>query len=279
VGVAFILSMKKKDKNMMILTMLQVFVCTLSYPISNSYHVAISMITLLPLFTIICESIKNEDLKDILNLLFLFVILFIPISNVVREYSDFEKLFSGESMISENIVFIAKFIAFIAVVVTFIMKKEKIGQVILCVSLLFLVDTQCAINFDIRDNEKIPANMGIYAGLGCSDEVLSYIEDLLVFITDKRAENKDVIVVSADAAYYMASLNENNYIYDFPLMGSIGFEGEERLINNFDFGRDIIILKNDQMMNQESIKFDKYIKENYENTGKIRDLKIYEKNN
>lgn len=279
VGVGLFLSIKKKDKKIMILTMLQVFVCTLSYPISNSYHVALSMITLLPLFVIIRENIKNEDVKDIMNVLFLFLILFVPVSNAVREYSGFENLFSGESMISAEIASIAKFMLFMAGLVTFIMQKEKVGQIILCIGVVFLFSTQCVANLYIRKGEIIPFNMEIYTGLGCSDEVLSYIEDVLSFIEAKRAENKEVIVVSVDAAYYMASLKENNYIYDLPLMGCLGFEGEERLINNLNIDKNTIVLKNEQMMNQESIIFDKYIKENCVNTGKIRDLNIYEKKN
>ena len=124
---------------------------------------------------------------------------------------------------------------------------------------------------------ELPKNLYVYDGVLYNQEVIKYIDDVTRYIEEREENGEKVLVISADASYYMAPLEKNNYIYDFPLYGSLGFEGEERLISNLPADEGVIILKNKYIMYQESKKLDKYISENYKKVGEIRDLEVFKK--
>lgn len=283
IGVIFLVfcgfakSIRSKDKRMSILTITQIFLIPIIYPISNSYHILLSMIMLLPLLLKLVDDIKDKRVSELFIITFLFVITFVPLSNMNREYSVFEKIFMGTSMVGGEIITIAMFVAFILLISINIFNKENLSKYICGGSLAFVVFFNTIINVMAYKDLELPKNLYVYDGILYNKEVIKYIDDVVNYIEERRKNGEKVLVVSADASYYTSALQQNNYVYDFPLYGSLGFEGEERLIDNLPNGEDIVILKNKYMMYQESEKLDKYIRKNYKKVGEINGLEIFEK--
>ena len=104
------------------------------------------------------------------------------------------------------------------------------------------------------------------------------MENVLEYISNKESEGKNILVTSVDASYYMVPLEKNNYVYDFPLYGSLGVQGDRVLIDNLPSDDNLIIMKNKHMMYQESKMLDEFIKENFKKADEIYDLEVFEKN-
>ena len=150
------------------------------------------------------------------------------------------------------------------------MKNFSIGCAILAIFV------GCSIYFDnIKANEYLTENLSIYANFGVSEEVMNYINDVIEYILEKESQGYSVYVVSADASYYMAALGRNQYKYDLNLYGSLGYNGEEVLINETKNLKNALILKDENLMHQEPIKFDNFIKETYTVVDKIGSLIVY----
>lgn len=283
IGVIFIVlsggisSIKNKDKKMSILTVTQICLIPIIYPITNSYHILLSMLMLLPILLRLIEYVKDKRVVDLLITVFLFLVIFVPLSNTNREYSVFEKLFMGTSMLGGEIITIAMFVAFVMLISTNIFKKENWSKYIYSGVIIFVLFFNALINIAMYKDLELPKNLYVYDGVLYNQEVIKYIDDVTRYIEEREENGEKVLVISADASYYMAPLEKNNYIYDFPLYGSLGFEGEERLISNLPADEGVIILKNKYIMYQESKKLDKYISENYKKVGEIRDLEVFKK--
>ena len=73
----------------------------------------------------------------------------------------------------------------------------------------------------------------------------------------------------------MAALGRNQYKYDLNLYGSLGYKGEDTLIEETKALGDIIIMKDKLVTIQEPKKFDEFIKENYEAFDEVGNLIVY----
>lgn len=273
-----IISIKNQNKKMGILAITQICLIPIIYPISNAYHIILSMVTLFPLLMSITEYIKNNKISHFIIIVFLFLIMFISFSSANREYSEFEDVFMGGVMRGSEIITIAKVIALTLYANMVIFEKENWSKYVYMGSLAFILVMQIGIKITLNKNLDIPKNLYIYEDILYHEDVIEYIDNVVNYIKEKEKNGKKAIVVSADASYYTAPLQQNNYVYDFPLYGSLGFEGEERLINGLVDDKDIVILKNKYMMYQESKKLDEYIRKNYKKIDEIHDLEVFEKN-
>lgn len=270
---------KEKDKVLMILTIFQICICTLLFPNSNSYHMDLVKLAILPLFVAIANFIHDEKMSKISIIFFSFIMLIVSMYFVDSTHilTPYEEMFYAPQMSGSEALGVGMYICFFVLVLIILFKKEKIANVIAVLVTVGLIMTEGIISIELSEKEKIPEQLSIYTGINCSEAKLEYINDVLEYILEQEKNGKRVLVVSVDASYYMAPLNRNNYIYDFGLLGCLGFRGEKKLINNLELDEDTIILKNEYMMYQESKKLDEYIKQNCKRIDKIRDLEVYQK--
>ena len=97
------------------------------------------MLMLLPILLRLIEYVKDKRVVDLLITVFLFLVIFVPLSNTNREYSVFEKLFMGTSMLGGEIITIAMFVAFVMLISTNIFKKENWSKYIYSGVIIFVL--------------------------------------------------------------------------------------------------------------------------------------------
>ena len=115
-----------------------------------------------------------------------------------------------------------------------------------------------------------------YYGSNITKEQVEYLDEICNYITNTNAE-----VVSRKANFFMNILMESNGILDLPFKGNFGKGGEQELIDKVKTSDStIILIDNDTEFNlccQDSEKARKYIQDNYNFIGEIREFLIYQK--
>lgn len=267
----------KANNNIMVLEILYlIFLMFLIYPLTNMYHMQLGILMIFPVAILILNKVTGNNLfYTLLATLFLIVIRVASLPASVLE-TETEVMFRAgvnKFWYVANIFIIFYLIIFALNIVwdvREIMKNFSIGCAILAIFV------GCSIYFDnIKANEYLTENLSIYANFGVSEEVMNYINDVIEYILEKESQGYSVYVVSADASYYMAALGRNQYKYDLNLYGSLGYNGEEVLINETKNLKNALILKDENLMHQEPIKFDNFIKETYTVVDKIGSLIVY----
>lgn len=273
--IATVQAIKKKDKILMIEIVVQIALCGLSYPLPNDYHVILSLLMSMPLIMrMINYIVKNEKLYFLS--VFIFLIWSVATSYYHYEYSRifFEDMMTGERIGGE---------LYGAIIVILIMSVglgiifEKIGKcrAVTYISMILIILLNAYIYKAIQKTEYIIDGLNVYQNLGLSEKQLGYIEKIIDYILEKEAEGYNVYVVSADASYYMLALERNNYKFDLTLYGSLGSKGEDGLIEDVAKLENAILLKNEDLMHQEPVKFDEYIKQNYDLIDHIGMMNVY----
>ena len=126
------------------------------------------------------------------------------------------------------------------------------------------------------DDMKI--NIYPYNNILMGEEVRNDINDVCEYIKENEKQNINVEIISHRAFLYMNILNKSNKDFDFPLLGNLGKDGENKLISkveNLKSGTQILISK--EKFWQESDKLLNKIKNEYKYIGEIGNLYIYEK--
>ncbi|MBQ8299091.1 MAG: glycosyltransferase family 39 protein [Clostridia bacterium] len=272
---AIITAIKKKDKILMIEVMAQIAFCGLSYPLPNDYHVILSLLmSILIIMRIINYTLEKEGIY------FLTVILFL-IWAITSSYfdSNYPRIFFEDMMMGERIggelygAILMLLIMNVGLGIAF----EKIGKckVVTYILLVLVIASNVYIYSEIRKTEYIAKGLEEYQNLGLTKEQLGYIEKIIEYIFEKEAEGYNVYVISADASYYMLALERNNYKFDLTLYGSLGSKGEEGLIEDVSKLENAILLKNEDLMHQEPVGFDTYIKQNYSVIDRVGMMNVY----
>ena len=115
-----------------------------------------------------------------------------------------------------------------------------------------------------------------YFGGVIEDEKYKDIKNVTDYI---EKSNKKIIILSERAGLYMIPLKRNNGKFDLPLLGNLGKNGEEGLID------EIKKLENTQILlykgkgdisDQESEKAINYIKNNWEKIDSIGEFEVYD---
>lgn len=115
-----------------------------------------------------------------------------------------------------------------------------------------------------------------YFGGVIEDEKYKDIKNVTDYI---EKSNKKIIILSERAGLYMIPLKRNNGKFDLPLLGNLGKDGEEGLID------EIKKLENTQILlykgkgdisDQESEKAINYIKNNWEKIDSIGEFEVYD---
>ena len=154
-------------------------------------------------------------------------------------------------------------------------KREIIEDFILIVMSIYSINS---IRYIINYNKSIIDDEfdvnSIYFGTLFSEEDKNKIRKVTKFIQDS---DKDVIDISSDAAIYMLPLKKNNGVFDLLLLGNLGKDGEEGIVNKIEkMENKIILVPKEKSSWQNSDSVIEFVKNNFEYIGKIEDLFIYE---
>lgn len=125
----------------------------------------------------------------------------------------------------------------------------------------------------IKNNSNYP----MYYGAIIDDEMNKNIKTMVEYITNTEKENKNVIILSYYADLYMNVLGKNNGKMDLPFYGNLGKEGEDGLIREIDEleNTNLLILKEEDTVFQESKKVREHIIKTYQKIGEIEQFSIY----
>ena len=142
-----------------------------------------------------------------------------------------------------------------------------IGIIVLC----------CYTNISYYIHMKNYDYYEVYYGAVVTEEMRQEIDEIVNYITENENEGKKVIVLSYYADLYMNILGKNNGKMDLPFYGNLGKEGEDGLIREIDElkNTNLLILKEEDTVFQESEKVREHIMNTYEQIGEIGRFFIY----
>lgn len=271
---------ENKDVYFFIMTIYMLGMSTIIYPLTNTYHAVLGMLMTLPIMIKIAEKVINIDwFYNIFVAVIAFWCRFSSASFDTIFPKETELLYSESNELSGLIIFSIYLLIYIALAISIIKQKPTIYKNVVMYGIILVLLTNAYFYIDNLRKEDIPEKLSIYANHGYTEKQINYINNVVSYILQKEEEGYNVYVVSADASYYMAALNRNNYKYDLTLYGSLGYKGEERLIEETSKLENALIIKDAYVMFQEPIKFDEFIKNNYEVVDKIENLVVYGERN
>lgn len=158
-------------------------------------------------------------------------------------------------------------------------KKQK-KRVITIITFIYVVMSICVniVYFmKINKNDYYFEKTSPYYGTIANKETLKEIENMCNYIKMKNNEGVEVKVISYYSNLYMNILNKNNGDMDLPFYGNFGKGGEDGFIEKIQRlkNTEVLILKEDDEIFQESKKVTNFIRENYKQTGEIERFLIY----
>lgn len=247
----------------------------LVYPLTNQYHIQCAMLMIVPVYIMLMEKVVKYEI--IYNVCAAFFALFAVIASINEKTgnTETELIFGFIPSIIDIVFKLYMVISIMTLSLSFVFKKKKLPWYVLCFSAFVfcfvgIYETGAHIAM-----ENVPDGLEIYKNHGYNQDALEYMDEVIEYILEKEAEGEKVYVVSADASYYMAALERNQYKYDLNLYGSLGYKGEDVLIEETKALGDVIIMKDKVLMIQEPKKFDEFIKENYEAFDEVGNLIVY----
>lgn len=276
-----ILSLKyvKKENCFVLITL--TYMCGMlfvMYPLLNEYHFVLGSFTMFFVIAATLEHLKEkENIYNFALLLYVFWWCVAPSIWGGTEYTETEMVFGARAYTELfcQMLYASMIIMFMILSFYIATKNEKIHKIVFLIGLEVILLTSVAEYFLFTKNIPTQEGLEIYANHGYDEVCQDYISNVINYIKEKEDEGYNVYVVSADASYYMAPLNRNQYKYDLTLYGSLGYKGEEKLIEETAMLENVILLKDKNLMWQEPIKFDEFIKENYEAIDEIEYLIVY----
>ena len=114
-----------------------------------------------------------------------------------------------------------------------------------------------------------------YYGMNVSEEECKKLDEVNEYIRKKEQEGYNVYIMSPYASVFMIPLERNNYKYDLLLQGNLGYQGEERLVEEIKTLENPLFLKTEELIFQESVIIDDFIKENYKEIDKVSNFIVY----
>ena len=191
------------------------------------------IIVYIPLFiTFILECVKNKKMKDELMNIYVLAICSIPVIAIIYPISDDFHLIVASVF---ALIVVAYLLIFLLNEIDKFVKIDAFYKKLLLIGLLFiiiLISFKNAIierNLNIKENVLVPFKHyeGIY--------VPGYLSKRISEVTDKvkaySNSGRESIIVDAEAAIYDIVLNRYKKNYDMLLIGNIGENGVEKIIN------------------------------------------------
>lgn len=209
------------------------------YRLFDSNDIVVSIISRLfiivyiPLFiTFILESIKNKKLKDELINIYVLAFCSIPVIAIIYPISD------------DFHLMVASVFALIIISYLLILVLKKIGGLIkidvfykklLLIGILFIIILISFKNLIIERNINIKENVLVpfkhYEGIYVPEYLSKRISDVTDKVQAYSNSGRESIIVDAEAAIYDIVLNRYKKNYDMLLIGNIGENGVEKIIN------------------------------------------------
>ena len=128
-------------------------------------------------------------------------------------------------------------------------------------------------------NVKIVDRDNVYFSSNMTEDLNKDLKEVTEYIKQKEKEGIDVICISQDAALYMTYLHKNHGEMDLCFMGNLGYKGKEKIIDKIqNLNKNTEILINRESYWQEIFDLKLYIKKNYKEIGRVRNLGIHKIN-
>lgn len=182
--------------------------------------------------TFILECVKNKKMKDELMNIYILAICSIPVIAIIYPISDDFHLIVASVFV---LIVVAYLLIFLLNEIDKFVKIDAFYKKLLLIGLLFiiiLISFKNAIierNFNIKENVLVPFKHyeGIY--------VPKYLSNRISDVTDKvrlySNSGRGSIIIDAEASIYDIVLNRYKKNYDMLLIGNIGENGVEKIIN------------------------------------------------
>ena len=191
------------------------------------------IIVYIPLFiTFILECVKNKKMKDELMNIYVLAICSIPVIAIIYPISD------------DFHLIVASVFALIVVAYLFILVLKKIDGFIkidifykklLLIGILFIIILISFKNLIIERNINVKENVLVpfkhYEGIYVPEYLSKRISDVTDKVRAYSNSGRESIIVDAEAAIYDIVLNRYKKNYDMLLIGNIGENGVEKIIN------------------------------------------------
>lgn len=207
------------------------------------------IIVYIPLFiTFILESIKNKKLNDELINIYVLAFCLIPVIAIIYPISD------------EFHLMVASVFALIIIAYLLILVLKKIGGFIkidifykklLLIGILFIIILISFKNLIIERNINVKENVLVpfkhYEGIYVPEYLSKRISDVTDKVQAYSNSGRESIIVDAEAAIYDIVLNRYKKNYDMLLIGNIGENGVEKIINEIKDSHNVYyFVKNSQ---------------------------------
>lgn len=209
------------------------------YRLFDSNDIVVSIISRLfiivyiPLFiTFILESIKNKKLKDELINIYVLAFCSIPVIAIIYPISDDFHLMVASVfaliIIAYLLILVLKKIGGFIKIDIFYKKLLLIGILVVIVLISFknLIIER---NINIKENVLVPFKH--YEGIYVPEYLSKRISDVTDKVMAYSNSGRESIIVDAEAAIYDIVLNRYKKNYDMLLIGNIGENGVEKIIN------------------------------------------------
>ena len=191
------------------------------------------IIVYIPLFmTFILESIKNKKLKDELINIYVLAFCSIPVIAIIYPISD------------EFHLMVASVFALIIIAYLLILVLKKIGGsikidifykkllligILVIIALISFKNVIIERNINVKENVLVPFKH--YEGIYVPEYLSKRISDVTDKVQSYSNSGRESIIVDAEAAIYDIVLNRYKKNYDMLLIGNIGENGVEKIIN------------------------------------------------
>ena len=191
------------------------------------------IIVYIPLFiTFVLESIKNKKLKDELINIYVLAFCSIPVIAIIYPISDDFHLMVASVfaliIIAYLLILVLKKIdSFIKIDVFY--KKLLLIGILVVIVLISFKNVIIERNINVKENVLVPFKH--YEGIYVPDYLNKRISDVTDKVQAYSNSGRESIIVDAEAAIYDIVLNRYKKNYDMLLIGNIGENGVEKIIN------------------------------------------------
>ena len=191
------------------------------------------IIVYIPLFiTFILESIKNKKLKDELINIYVLAFCSIPVIAIIYPISDDFHLmvasFFALIIIAYLLILVLKKIdSFIKIDVFY--KKLLLIGILVVIVLISFKNVIIERNINVKENVLVPFKH--YEGIYVPEYLSKRISDVTDKVRAYSNSGRESIIVDSEAAIYDIVLNKYKKNYDMLLIGNIGENGVEKIIN------------------------------------------------
>ena len=207
------------------------------------------IIVYIPLFiTFILECVKNKKMKDELMNIYVLAICSIPVIAIIYPISDDFHLMVASVYV---LIIIAYLFILVLKKIDGFIKIDIFYKKLLLIGILFIIILISFKNLIIERNINVKENVLVpfkhYEGIYVPEYLSKRISDVTDKVQAYSNSGRESIIVDAEAAIYDIVLNRYKKNYDMLLIGNIGENGVEKIINEIKDSHNVYyFVKNSQ---------------------------------